>query len=498
MCEMVGTTEICTQCKTGGNVPIDGVCVDKTAAVDKCLKADGQPLNEQDATCGQCGDSHFLFKGGCYNADTAPGNLICSAIDEANTAVCKTCATGYFKNPAASDATHQSCIACNETTAVYSNAGVANCATCDPPETSGGAATCTVCADGYYGSGSPPSCTVCTDSCATCTASGTDKCTSCKGTGDNQYFKKGESNDGTGTCVTAQQCTSTHFPATDANQKKICTLCSDAANGGIDGCTTCTPKTAASLAETPSVTCSACTQNKKPNADGTKCIECTTEGCAKCSDEGVCVECDSSKYLTPTGQCVDKCEKLGSYYADGQRVCQPCDPSCASCVGASANQCSACPARKVLQYTSESDINGGGSCVDECRVNTDGCADCGATIGSSKYCSRCSTSSEYPVNGVCKASTARAGECQTPDNKGGCTMCATGYFLLDGGCYQTSRQPGSQVCTAATSGSCTTCANGQAPNNGVCPACPSGCSKCSNSNTCTECYSGYYLLLIHV
>ncbi|ESU44490.1 Variant-specific surface protein, partial [Giardia duodenalis] len=168
-------------------------------------------------------------------------------------------------------------------------------------------------------------------------------------------------------------------------------------------------------------------------------------GCAKCSDEGVCVECDSSKYLTPTGQCVDKCEKLGSYYADGQRVCQPCDPSCASCVGASANQCSACPAGKVLQYTTEGAPENGGSCVDECTPGTGagGCETCGAVIGGSRYCSRCSTSSEYPVNGVCKASTARAGECQTPDNKGGCTMCATGYFLLDGGCYQTSRQPGS-------------------------------------------------------
>ena len=41
----IGSNVYCSQCKTGRNVPIDGVCVDKTAAVDKCLKADGQPLN---------------------------------------------------------------------------------------------------------------------------------------------------------------------------------------------------------------------------------------------------------------------------------------------------------------------------------------------------------------------------------------------------------------------------------------------------------------------
>ncbi|ESU40114.1 Variant-specific surface protein, partial [Giardia duodenalis] len=142
----IGSNVYCSQCKTGGNVPIDGVCVDKAAAVDKCLTANNQEITTEQV-CGKCGDNHFLFKGGCYNVDTAPGNLICSAIDTANTAVCKTCAAGYFKNPAASDATHQSCIACSDTTGADSNTGVANCATCDPPETSGGAATCTACTD---------------------------------------------------------------------------------------------------------------------------------------------------------------------------------------------------------------------------------------------------------------------------------------------------------------------------------------------------------------
>ena len=96
--------------------------------------------------------------------------------------------------------------------------------------------------------------------------------------------------------------------------------------------------------------------------------------------------------------------------------------------------------------------------MDECRANIGGYADYGAIIGGSKYCSKCSTSSEYPVNGVCKASTARANECQTPDNKGGCNVCASEYFLFDGECYETGRQPGKSVCTAAgNSGKCTTC-----------------------------------------
>ncbi|ESU40265.1 Variant-specific surface protein [Giardia duodenalis] len=499
MCEMVGTTEICTQCKTGGNVPINGTCTAKTDDTDKCKKAGGSPVDTNDKVCGQCGAGYLLHKGGCYKIGQAPGSLICADANSV-TGDCETCQAGYFKNPASTTTNDkESCIACGDVTGADNYKGRDKCATCDSsklPVSGGGTITCTTCIDGYFADNNGAECKACTDPCATCTASGTDKCTSCKDASDKQYFKKGESNDGTGTCVSEETCKtdSTYFPTTDkTSQKKICTLCSDASNGGVADCKTCSKSE-------ETVTCSACTaEGKKPNTAGAKCVDCAAAGCAKCSDEGVCVECDSSKYLTPTAQCVDKCDKLGGYYADGQRVCQPCDPSCAACVGANANQCSACPAGKVLKYTDDTKLNEGGSCVDECKTGANGCADCGATIGGSKYCSRCSTSSEYPVNGVCKASTARANECKTPDNKGGCTTCATGYFLLENGCYKTDRQPGSQVCTAAdTTGKCTQCANGMTitGNSGVCPSCDPSCKTCtkqSDPNACLACFSGYYL-----
>ena len=135
--------------------------------------------------------------------------------------------------------------------------------------------------------------------------------------------------------------------------------------------------------------------------------------------------------------------------------------------------------------------------MDECRANTGGCADCGAVIGGSKYCSKCGDASQAPLNGDC-AVNARTAFCDTI-TAGVCTQCANGYFLLDGGCYETNRQPGSQVCTTADSnGKCTKCANGQTADTstGVCPACPAGCSKCtgsSGSETCSECLAGYYL-----
>ena len=167
------------------------------------------------------------------------------------------------------------------------------------------------------------------------------------------------------------------------------------------------------------------------------------------------------------------------------------DPSCASCSTAGADKCLSCPAGKALKYTSESDINGGGSCVDECKTGASGCETCGATIGGSKYCSKCGDASQAPLNGNC-AANAWTAFCDTI-TAGVCTQCANGYFLLDGGCYQTSRQPGKSVCTTANNGQCQTCANGQTQSNGVCPACPAGCSKCSGLSTGTECRSGYYL-----
>ncbi|ESU41509.1 Variant-specific surface protein, partial [Giardia duodenalis] len=221
---------------------------------------------------------------------------------------------------------------------------------------------------------------------------------------------------------------------------------------------------------------------------------CNLPNCQTCSeDKTTCKTCTDNYYLTPTGQCVDKCDKLGGYYADSN-VCKPCDPSCAACTAAGASKCLSCPAGKVLQYTDDTKVDQGGSCVDECKTNTGGCTDCGAVIGGSKYCSKCSDVGQAPLNGNCAANTARTKFCTTASD-GACTQCASGYFLLDGGCYETSRQPGKSVCTTANNGQCQTCANGQQPASGVCPACPAGCSKCSGSSdpkTCSECLAGYY------
>ncbi|ESU40092.1 Variant-specific surface protein, partial [Giardia duodenalis] len=495
----IGGKTYCSQC-AAGYVPIDGTCTQVGVNTNgKCLKAGGQPLTD-DTQCGQCGAGYFLHKGGCYQFGGEVGKLICTDPSTANSpptaGTCTTCASGYFKNPTQA-ANKPPCIVCNDTTGDGTSMGKAGCATCEPPE-SPGVAKCTACLDSFFGTGSAEdiTCAPCTGDCQTCKGTAT-QCTSCKPE-TNPYWKK-DTNLDTGTCVSEENCKagSTYFPTTDkTSQKKICTPCSDAANGGIADCQTCSTSGTA-------VTCSACTTpTKKPNADGTKCFACsnsgTTASCDRCSADGVCEACASGKVLTPTLLCLDDCGGLPGYYADtANKRCAKCSEGCKECTGA-ATQCTACPAGKRLAYANSADY---GTCVEECAASTGSasgsCRTCGASIGGTKYCSGCSVGAEIPVNGVCQTNPSRAAICAEPDNAGGCNKCAAGYFLLEKGCYEAAKQPGVQVCKTADGGLCTTCASGLAASGGDCSAqtCHASCRTCSaasDASKCRTCADGYY------
>ncbi|ESU44379.1 Variant-specific surface protein [Giardia duodenalis] len=355
MCNVqIGGETYCSQCNAGAELLIDGTCVTSTTELaKKCI------TNSQGA-CTQCGDGYLLHKGGCYQIGGTVGLLICTDTTPSNpvdtAGKCTTCAAGYFKNPTQAAAAVPPCIACNDTagftdsnSAIYK--GVVNCAECTAPEkgTSSGdkLATCTACVDGYYGSGNPLSCAACDSAanCATCSGAAT-ACTSCKTSetaNGKEYFRIKDNAAKTGECVTETDCktSSTYFPTTDkTNQKKVCTLCNDASNGGIADCKTCTPKTTAGLAETPSVTCSVCTPNtKKPNKAGSKCFNCQVAHCSHCSADGVCEACDNTNKVSPGGSsCVPNCPENSSEQS-GACVCNSgFTPSGDKCTSSSANK----------------------------------------------------------------------------------------------------------------------------------------------------------------
>ena len=518
MCETVGTILVCTQCKTEGQVPINGACTahndDKVTGAG-CKKKDGNAnVDGTDKVCGQCTSAnYFLYKGGCYKKGEEPGSTICKDAT-GTTGICDECQAGYFKNPsAATDKTKDSCVACGD------------------------------------------------DNCATCAVTGTGKCSKCKTTGDKTYLK-GDA--GAGTCVTEVECTANndhYIDNTDSGPNgKTCKACAD---GTFANCKTCTKAAT-------TVTCTACKENMvfglgkkscvpkcpdnseakaentctckdgfKPNEEGTQCIAgdapkpCTTPDCKACTNpktaNEICTACNDGTYLTPTGQCIDKCSKLGSYYGttdnkckectvancaecdtDGScqtcrtgfypdaNECKACDSSCKSCSGATANDCTECPSGKALKYGNDGTK---GTCGEGCVVNTaqspGNCKTCDLMVDGTKYCSACSVDSEYPQNGVCSSATARtAATCKTNSvSSGACTSCNNGFFLMEGGCYETGKYPGKSVCTQVATGgnTCKTPAPGYNMDGGNLVTCPKGCKTCSDAKTCTVCMDGYVL-----
>ncbi|ESU40171.1 Variant-specific surface protein, partial [Giardia duodenalis] len=331
----IGDKTYCSQCEAN-YVPIDGTC---TAAGDastkaKCKKDANTELTGTEQVCGACKDGYFLHKGGCYQFGGAVGKLICTdpSMSDGSPAAgaCTTCATGYFKNPTQAAAAVPPCIACNDTAGFTVNSGptykgIADCTVCTAPEAGSSgeqkAAKCTKCGNSKYlksdGSGCVDDASRCTPStefakedaangnkcvscgdqtdgvagCNTCTYDSSTKkvtCTECT----DKYLK---AVDGTTTCVTKGDCNGGYFPNDSVDSKKQCILCNKATTGGIDGCTEC------ALLSSPSravlITCSACVSGKKPNTDGSQCIACDIDGCARCSEASKCSQCGDGHRL---------------------------------------------------------------------------------------------------------------------------------------------------------------------------------------------------------
>ena len=542
----IGDGEYCAKCKTGADRLIDGVCVGDNDDT-KCKTNNA-------GACESCGDGYFLHKGGCYKITGKPGNLICESASAASggravAGVCGVCKAGYFSNPtAANDATHQSCVACDDTAGADGYRGVDKCKKCRPPSKAG-SATCDTCEEGYFGA----SCTACGDeNCAECTEATTKKkCSKCKAT-SKTYLKKDTGSE-TGTCVTADECTADKDYYTDDTDPKTCKACAD---GTFVNCKTCTKAAT-------TVSCTACKENMvfglgkkscvakcpdnsevkaentcackdgfKPNEEGTQCIAgdapkpCATSECKTCdkprTDAEICTECNVGRSLTPTGQCIDDCATIPGYYGatEGSKKvckkcgvencvvcgkdgtcdlctdgfyggsCSKCDSSCKNCNGSTAEDCTECPSGKALKY----DTTGKkGTCGDGCTPNTSNCEKCDLAVDGTAYCSKCKEANQFPQNGVCVAAGGRAITC-TSQGTGVCNTCAAGSFRMDGGCYEDTKYPGKSVCSEANPAgdSCKTAAHGYKLEGGTLTTCPSNCEVCSSSTVCTTCMGGYF------
>ncbi|ESU45157.1 Variant-specific surface protein, partial [Giardia duodenalis] len=279
----IGGSNFCSECSTASEYLINGKC---TADNTESACEGGQPSA---GVCTSCAQGFFMHRGGCYQIGTEPGNLVCKdTTASTNQGTCDACQAGYFRNPVTGlDKTKESCIACNETIAVDYNTGVANCAECIAPVTSGSSgsnqkATCTACAGGYFISGDGSACTACNDG-----TNGVADCTAC-------------------------------VPREDNPAKAKCTACSGSKKPSLDGksCNACTD-----------INCAFCNSERACQKcdsgyilDGAACTQqtCSTPDCKTCTNpkapNEICTACVSNYYLTPTSQCIADCAALSGYY----------------------------------------------------------------------------------------------------------------------------------------------------------------------------------------
>ena len=206
-----------------------------------------------------------------------------------------------------------------------------------------------------------------------------------------------------------------------------------------------------------------------------------------------CRACAAGRYLSGTScPLCDTCA-LGTYEtaactstADTQ--CASCDPSCASCTGMGANACGTCVAGRYLSGT-------GCPLCDTCGPGTYQAVACTTTADTK--CATCD-----PTCSTCSGAGPSA-----------CTACATATFLTAGACQACSVCPPGSIqtaaCTATSDATCAACSPGSYASDAglacltcaagsfaadagspACVPCAPGTSASTGQAACTSCLAG--------
>ncbi|EPQ50569.1 growth factor receptor domain-containing protein [Gloeophyllum trabeum ATCC 11539] len=332
----------------------------------QCTCNPGWTTADNGTACAKCAPGFFLDS----NGDCSVCELGCTSCADGN-GDCLTCASGFTID--ANDRTK--CIAPQSTTS-----------------------TGTTCPDGSFSNGTV--CTPCSTECQTCKGPTSNDCIIC---GNGRYALNGTCvpADGNGVCEGSSlianndkhecdscpaKCTSCKIPnfnvASTVNQLQ-CTGClpgSVLSNGKcVDSCPSGT-----FLSPTDNLTCTACDSS-----------------CSTCAGSATfCLTCANNQ-LASSGKCIASCPS-NTFSSSGQ--CIPCHPDCATCSGASFNQCSSCSSSRpvltngrCLPTCSKSQYFDTTSST--CQSCDSSCSSCSGTGPSS--CLACSSSSQVLRGGTC-------------------------------------------------------------------------------------------------
>ncbi|XP_035383608.1 proprotein convertase subtilisin/kexin type 5 [Electrophorus electricus] len=329
-------------------------------------------------------------------------------------------------------------------------------------------------------------CRKCFPSCATCTGSLANQCSSCEA----QYYLDKESS----SCVTS--CRDGYYTS---HEEKLCRKCSES-------CVKCTsPTVCTECPQGTSLMGNRCRKTCEPGTfydESNNACEPCHEACATCAAAGIesCNRC-AVGYLMEEWKCVSSCSQ-GFYLMHSdparqtQSSCRRCDPSCLECVGPGKGNCSAC-----LDWHSLHN----GACV---------------------LIHDCSTGEYRDDSGNCWACDRTCHKCKGPQNDD-CIWCSASRWLDEGQCvahcpkgkYKSSGQchvcdHTCGQCMDAGPASCTSCDKdkfgqdrylyaGQclvacpeahfSTDHKTCEPCSEHCRLCSSATRCLECKSSYYL-----
>ena len=554
-CEVVGSTEVCTQCKAGG-VPVDGLC--RPASSPQATAA-GCTGDASAGVCEACSGGFFLFRGGCYSIRAAPGSGVCreardgacvghaeeNSVDggrhgaQGSSAQGSTEGVERVRDPQCADTTdHCAASACNVQIgdSLYCSQCKANyvpidgtctqvgddiktkCKKADGSALENTDTQCGQCGAGYflhkggcYQFGGAVGKLICTDPSTPDSSLTAGKCATCA-TG---YFKN---------------------PATVAADKPPCIACNDttgnSGNKGIDKCSTCTIETSPTSDQTAK--CTKCETGKYLKSDGTcadrcapntefvkndptngnKCVSCGTvadggiANCAECSllpsASGSstalikCTKCGNSKYLKD-GTCVDKTDCTGTTFPKEDNPkgnkCVPCNDS----TNGGIENCGEC---SLLPSTSRSSTP---------LVTCSACSTNNLSPLKNECMQNCPAGTYADSNRVCLACHTSCASCKDNNAESSCTACYPGSVLNHGstpgkgtcipectGRYAENCE--ANQCTAVLGGSkyCSRCKGGFVPVDGLCVSAtaraPAGCTpSTTTAGTCESCKNAYFL-----
>ncbi|XP_038130845.1 proprotein convertase subtilisin/kexin type 5 [Cyprinodon tularosa] len=341
------------------------------------------------------------------------------------------------------------------------------------------------CPQGFWGD--RRRCKRCYSTCASCTGSRSNQCTSC--------VSGHHLTEGTNTCTAS--CGENYYLDHDTYLCKKCSeSCLKCTSYSI--CTECKPGT--------SLQGNRCQRNCDDgfyyDMKEDECMPCH-KACATCAGAGVeaCNRC-AKGFLMEEWRCVSSCS--AGFYAiqpspeivDGYRICRRCDSSCLTCMGPGWQNCSSCSSGHRLQE---------GVCV----VNTE-----------------CTDGEYQDSDGVCRACDATCLKCTGPQ-KEDCISCVSSLALDEGRCVvecaKGKYRSGGQchlcdhtcaTCMDAGPANCTSCDTDKFgherylyqglcmdacpeafyhTSKRTCERCSENCQLCSSPNHCLQCNSTYYV-----